>query len=290
MYCVVCGEYANGHKLWSGAEDCICDYCYEQRAWVLRPYDYWPARLRFHRGDKKMSLKSNPRIVYFGVEIEWGNNYPLREELWVVSDFERYFWFTHDGSVPDCAEISTHPFTYLAYKKWYKKKVFEPLFDIVNKRTDVRIIRGGLHVHISKAPLTETEQLKIYTFINNNNNWPYIRMMFRRHNQRYAAKNNNVEKAKMVWMLDALHPNKYELVNLLPPHTIEIRGWRAPLVIKELDQAIEFCDALVRFAKATSVARLGWYDFVNFLTQIEGHEVLKRRVHFVTKRAREASF
>lgn len=155
-----------------------------------------------------------------------------------------FAYLKKDGSVSDGFEIVTVPAS-LDYHR-------EAWPDII-KKTHGKIkswntLTCGLHVHASRAPLTEEQIAKIVCFVNASFNRQFIFVIAGRRCDDYA-------KFFHKDMGNALTPiEKYEAVNLLHNATIEFRVFRGTVKIESLFKAIEFCDALIQFTKDASLA------------------------------------
>ena len=106
----------------------------------------------------------------------------------------------------------------------------------------------GLHVHVSKAGMSKLQIAKIVSFINAPEHESFIRAIARRYNEGYCK----IKQKKMGSSADS--GDRYEAVNITSYKTIEFRLFRGSLKYESVIAAIEFCNALVEFAKSTKTS------------------------------------
>jgi len=165
-------------------------------------------------------------------------------------------FFEHDGSLNDGFEIITQPFSLPAHER---------LWQFLNDRDAVRGLRShntstcGLHVHITKAEMTQMQIAKMVTFINDPANEPLIKAVARR----YATGYCRIKKKTIEDAMDS--EDRYEALNITPSRTIELRVFRGSLKYDSVMSAIEFSNAIVEF---TAGKRFGPTELTmdNFMT------------------------
>jgi hypothetical protein len=121
----------------------------------------------------------------------------------------------------------------------------------------------GLHVHISRAKLSQLQIAKIVFFVNNPANYGFIKAIARRYGSHYC-KAKNIPLAKGHLNEDT---DRYQLVNLCNRNTIEFRLFKGTLKLGSLLACVEFCCAVVAYCGDTSgggfdMTALGFRRFI----------------------------
>lgn len=141
-------------------EECYYENCNDGESEYIHDSGYRPRPI-FKKVDKEKDE------LYFGIELEVAKGdirdtaEHLRDE-W--SDDESLFFMKEDGSVSNGYEIVSHPFTLAYHKKFVWDKMFAYL--VQNGMRSHNTDNCGLHIHISKKPITITEQIRFGMFIN----------------------------------------------------------------------------------------------------------------------------
>ena len=193
-------------------------------------------------------FKSNRRA--FGVELEVqcrsGDKNAaagrIHEALNPSLNVGEYCFFERDGSIGEGFEIVTQP----AGLDVHREKFALFLQDNDMKR-GLRSHEGGacgLHVHVGREFLTQSQIYRIQSFLNDVRNEALIRSIARRYENGYC-------KFKPVMAKFTAHNkqtgDRYEALNVTNPDTIEFRIFRGSLRYESVIAALEFCNALLTF-------------------------------------------
>lgn len=190
------------HEDWEPPEPPIIGSYHSSKNHFRAQHDDWSAQ--FHR--------------WFGVELEvetrdGDRNEKAKRLNEVINGGEigSKVFFENDGSLNDGFEIITQPFSLPAQRE---------LWQFLNDRNAVRGLRShdtntcGLHVHITKAELTQMQIAKMVTFVNDPANEPLIKAVARR----YATGYCKIKKKSIDDAMDST--DRYEALNITPRRTI----------------------------------------------------------------------
>lgn len=149
----------------------------------------------------------------------------------------------HDGSLAAGFEIVTCPASLAE-----QKKAWNNFFD----KTDINGMKSwstdtcGLHVHYSRAELSDAHIARIVCLVNASHNRNFMHVIAGRTGDRWSK----FEHKDYITPMQGRE--KYEAVNLLHAHTIEFRIFRGTLKKESLFKALEFVDAVVKFCGQTT--------------------------------------
>lgn len=189
------------------------------------------------------------RKIFYGIELECvisdgvkAKRGPKAQE--VVDNFEPGFVvMKEDRSVMELSgfEICTAPATFL-----YQKDAWTKFFDkLPLNLTSYHQEMCGLHVHVSRRPLSLLTIGKMLVFVNNVENKGFVECIAGRPANRYcrvmAKKHGDVHRP------GRQHEDRHEAINLMNPNTVEFRIFKGTLKRESFFKALEFCDALVHF-------------------------------------------
>lgn len=241
--CQGCDEihhYDNEHD-----EDGYCNSCHHSRNHV-HDYGYKPFP----------QFQGNPLERHYGVELEVACEEETQEEFVELSnDWNEEFYPKHDGSLDEGCEIVTHPFTLAFHQQWWKK-----FFKHAPQHPNVTGWSNGecgIHVHIERKGLSTMTISKMVVFVNDPNNYPFIRKIAQRSKNHYSQVCDKKLNRYLVSGSD-----RYDAVNTSNRKTIEIRLFRSSYRLDRILKAVEFCDALVQFCQVTSYRKLNVKEFL----------------------------
>lgn len=210
--------------------------------------------------------KSNKR--FFGVELEVEANDCDRDDAaqgihdWFANNraSSEQLFFEEDGSLSYGFEMITQPMGLDKHReiwKWVEQKQLIKGLRSHNTNT------CGLHVHVSKAGLSSLTISKAVCFVNNPSNMSLIKAIARRYDSGYC-------RPKHVTLAKG-HKNgdKYEMLNIGKRSTIEFRMFRGSLNYNAIQAALEFSNAVVNFAQATSMEELTEQKYLEFIYKPE---------------------
>lgn len=202
-------------------------------------------------GDVIRSYSARPNLTpigdpphYLGVELEVEVNdghTPAERAARVLRALPDQFAITKsDGSLDNGFEICTRPASLEKQREAWKAFFDARLTGIVSHSTAT----CGLHVHCSKAPLSDLDVAKIVCFVNHSANQRFIHTIAGRYSNGFCAL-----KKKQIRTAGRPTGDKYEAVNLCHANTIEFRIFKGTLKRESFFKALEFCDALIAFQR-----------------------------------------
>ena len=234
-----------------------CTACTHENQ-TLHNYSYKPVP-QFFPGYKTDNL-------YLGVELEVdrhdsdSNN--TAEEIDAILDGKGYL--KEDGSLDHGFEVVTHPCTLEYHKTIFPwSAITSALKDAGYKSHDTKTC--GLHVHINKDFLSETERIKLGIFINTQQ--AKMEKIARRSETRWA-KYKKLEK--LMNSSKNGSEGRYEALNWQNDNTVEFRIFKGTLKLSTLLASVEIVDAAARFVKTVSTPKItdtvgAWKLFIDFI-------------------------
>lgn len=176
---------------------------------------------------------------FYGVELEVEcvscNRECKAEEI--KEDLEDFALIKEDGSLSNGFEIVTRPASLDE-----QRKNWQAFFPHVSGLCSFNTTTCGLHVHCSRAPLSELTVAKIICFTNAAHNRRFMSVIAGRPSGNWSK-----YKIKKIGQANKYNSDRYEAVNLQNSHTIEFRIFKGTLKKESIFKAIEFCDALIAF-------------------------------------------
>ena len=217
--------------------------------------------------DLRLTALPNERVElntpYYGVELEVERRKDCPNDIAerVHNLMHRHLPFAllkGDGSLSNGFEIVTAPSTLNAHKKYW-----QPFFDsgdeAINNLKSWNTDTTGIHVHISKSALSQSNIGKILVFINDEKNEEFINHIAGRNSNQWAKKSPKKISDGMRTDTD-----KYEAVNTSHRNSIELRIFRGNLSRIGFFRVLEFVDCLVNFVKNTTPRKLYYTDFIKW--------------------------
>jgi len=288
--CHSCGEvfYSDDMTYDEGDDVWYCSSCYEEcnDDSIIRQYHHNPRIVYFP------ATKSAETFRGFGIELEVsGDNAnpdcspsELAEELSDV--FGDHAYYMHDGSIGDGVEIITQPHTMEEFLKLPWRDILKQIRDHGYRSHDAKCC--GLHMHISRAAMTENGIARIIYFYEH-----YIQDIVR-ISRRNSDQMSNwastygwgdltfAELANQVKSHDhGDHSDRYHAVNLTNANTVEFRLMRGTLNYDSFMATIDFL-----WTTAMNANTMNDEDITNpanFLKGLKSDtvEYIKRRNAFV---------
>lgn len=238
--CEDCGESYHNDS-YSG-NDGFCNNCHCRNS-IDSIQDYsTKAPANFLAKKVIKNNKGKDITQYFGVELEvecgeHNRNLLAKSVREIMGDF---IITKHDGSLENGFEIVTIPADFETQcEKWANF--------LKNKPKGLKSYETstcGLHIHVSRRPLTALQIGKILVFMNNSANASFIEAVAGREINHFCAR-------KTKKLTDALPKNqsrdRREVVNLTNKETIEFRVFKGTLYKQSLFRYLEFTDCLIKF-------------------------------------------
>lgn len=228
------------------------------------------APLEYHQKPSFQPLGKSLFGEYFGVELELecsDSFVPLRNAIVfdcneLLNEESQFCIFKRDGSLKNSGdggfEICTSPAS-LEYHKAKWVKFFNNLPEGLEASS-----RCGMHVHISKAPLTSLQIGKIIGFVHNPLNAQFLALVAGRPSNDYCEyKSNKTCKFALSKYINQF--SHRSAVNVLNGATIEIRIFASTTNYASFIKNIEFCHALVKYAGSGNISIAESKNLKNFL-------------------------
>lgn len=188
---------------------------------------------------KFKATRVRPNTVYLGCELEYETNNRDRAQLAVGKLMHGHALMKSDGSIRNGFEIVTCPATLDIHLDVFKK-----FYD--NIPPDLKVEKNvGMHVHISRKPLSHLTIGKLTEFLNRLDNKQFIHHIAGRIDNSYARMSND-RTVTFPWK----HRNggdRYNALNLNNQNTIEVRLFATPMNYKEFAMRLQFVQALVDY-------------------------------------------
>ncbi len=159
-------------------------------------------------------------------------------------DATEYVTLKEDGSLSRCEgfEVVTRPDSPAVHKRVFEKA----LSDTTVKKYMTSWTNGccGIHIHVSRAPLSALWIGRILVFMNSKKLESLVHKVAGRTGNQYTQ---YIEKRLSDGADNS--PNRYEAVNTLGEHTIEFRIFRGTLAKDGFIKNIEFVEAVLEYTR-----------------------------------------
>lgn len=207
--------------------------------------------------------------IFYGIELEvfCPTNEQAKARDWYKAvnpiGEQKYAVFESDGSIGNGFEMISMPAGIDVHKERLKHVLMSAELKQGCKSHDTT--RCGLHVHITKSALTQSQISRMQSFLNDTMNQELITQVARRYHTNYSRFLGELGKLKS-------HPqvsrDRYEVLNLTNDNTVEVRIFRGSLKYEAVVAAIEFTNALVNFCRPgiTPFNKFNSQGFREFLT------------------------
>ena len=250
-YCESCSESHPEHVQGCGECNSCLDACTCSDDEIIKDYGT--------EAPKYLGFQGSPADgLFLGVELEVEVHAGHREdsaESWLEHNGE-WSICCEDGSLNQAPgyEIKTAPMSLeLHQQRWAGALAREAW---ANKVKSCNTTTCGLHVHVSRAPLSPLTIGKIVCFMNSDASVPFVVALAGRK----KFYNGDYDKGKAVKSTAALEKSatefprtRYEAVNLCNADTIEFRVFKGTVNTTHVLADIEFCEALVRWSIQNTV-------------------------------------
>jgi hypothetical protein len=188
---------------------------------------------------KFKATRVRPNTVYLGCELEYETKNRNRAQIGVGKLLHGHALMKSDGSIRNGFEIVTCPATLDIHLEMFKK-----FYD--NIPPDLKVEKNvGMHVHISRKPLSQLTIGKLTEFLNRDDNKQFIHHIAGRIDNNYARMESD-RTVTFPWR----HRNgggRYNALNLNNENTIEVRLFATPMNYKEFAMRLQFVQALVDY-------------------------------------------
>lgn len=195
---------------------------------------------------------------FFGVELECNSQDQDDPEFALDAlngslDKENHAYLKEDSSICGGFEIVTHPHTLKAHRA-----LWEEFFAGMPRQglTSYKSGHCGMHVHVSRASLSELQRRRIIVFLNAPENKAYIETIAQRQSNSYSQLDPN---KKIQYRLS---DKRYEAYNTSNSSTDEFRLFRGTTRKDRFFKNLEFVDACIDFCFETNYPGLTFTAFV----------------------------
>lgn len=245
-------------------DDGYCQSCWDEQL-EEQEEERGPIREYSYNVLNALSAFGPRGTVQYGVELEvetpGGARDDLAEEVISVIG-EDFVVLKEDGSLDHGFEIVSAPAPLNIHKaRW------DTLFEWHDKRRKLRSYDTntcGMHVHISRAGLTQLQIGRMLVFLHNPDNAQFVKHIAQRNPERwasFAAKKKHVDAKRQ-------DGDRYVALNLRPRYTVELRIFKGTLKRESFYKNLEFAAALVAFTAPAerSLIEAGRHEeFVKFV-------------------------
>ena len=213
--------------------DHVCHHCLDA-SYKIHNYS-----TRVENMLKFKATRVRPNTVYLGCELEYETNNRNRAQIGVGKLMHGHALMKSDGSIRNGFEIVTCPATLDIHLDVFKK-----FYD--NIPPDLRIENNvGMHVHISRRPLSQLTIGKLTEFLNRLDNKQFIGHIAGRIDNAYARMDSG---RTIIFPRKNRHGgDRYNALNLNNEKTIEVRLFATPMNYKEFASRLQFVQALVDY-------------------------------------------
>jgi len=213
--------------------DGVCHHCLDA-SYKIHNYS-----TRVEQMLKFKATRVRPNTVYLGCELEYETNNRNRAQIGVGKLMHGHALMKSDGSIHNGFEIVTCPATLDIHLEIFKK-----FYDSIPP--DLKIEKNvGMHVHVSRKPLSQLTIGKLTEFLNRLDNKQFIAHIAGRIDNNYARMNDE-RTVTFPWK----HRNggdRYNALNLNNSNTVEVRLFATPMNYKEFATRLQFVQALVDY-------------------------------------------
>jgi hypothetical protein len=213
--------------------DGVCHHCLDA-SYKIHNYS-----TRVEQMLKFKATRVRPNTVYLGCELEYETNNRNRAQIGVGKLMHGHALMKSDGSIRNGFEIVTCPATLDIHLEIFKK-----FYDSIPP--DLKIEKNvGMHVHVSRKPLSQLTIGKLTEFLNRLDNKQFIAHIAGRIDNNYARMNDE-RTVTFPWK----HRNggdRYNALNLNNSNTVEVRLFATPMNYKEFATRLQFVQALVDY-------------------------------------------
>ncbi len=251
-----------------------------------------------YRAPKFLTRGEGP--LFFGIENEMGLGRGVESfGKHLSATFHRNdLYYVYDGSIKPRdtgVEIVCHP---RSFDEVYKSN-FEEMFkhDSIEENATC-----GMHVHLSKEAFTRPHLFKFLCFfyewktfvekIAGRKYSEHILEDYSGNKKKQCAEDSGYKEMARKARLKG-GQDRYQAINLVPEHTVEVRVFKGATCVEELYKNVEFCDALFHYTKSVKRKEMSEKGFRKF---VEGKKDLYRNltsflsgVPFSRRRAKKKS-
>lgn len=206
----------------------------------IRGYtDRAPSFLKFKEGKYSKALYKEP--LYLGVELEMECDDSVDADLvYAAKTLGNHCIFKRDGSISNGFEIVSTAATLDVHKTEWKA-----FFDGVKDKSTLHEADSvGMHVHVSRKPLSVLTIGKMTEFMNLPENKQYLERVAGRWSDRFAGQEH---RSVTFAFTNQSGGERYNALNLRNKHTVEFRIFASTRNYDEFVMRLEFCEAVTHY-------------------------------------------
>jgi hypothetical protein len=263
--CEDCGCLIHDDNTYWHGDNRYCSCCYDNRHCpYIHEYGYKPDP------DFRKTDSDGDKPVYLGFELEAGDlgdeddrNYTAEK----IDNLTSLAYMKEDGSIPNYGfELVTHPLTYLYHKDKANWAEILRVMDDAGMKSHDASDSCGLHVHVSRNALTDTQWVFVDWFVHHEQE---IFERIARRKDEYYAKFKKKQDGVSVKDTYGKGYDRYSAVNFCNRRTVEFRLFRGTLRYETLIGTLAIVDALVIWAKTIHArdifAKGAWSTFLDVI-------------------------
>lgn len=213
---------------------------------------------------KATNVKPKQEPLYMGIELEYETTKREPASIKVGRLLKGHAIMKSDGSIRNGFEIVTCPATIDIHQEEFSK-FFKDLPEELQVASNV-----GMHIHVSKKPLSLFTIGKLTAFMNREINKRFIEYIAGRNSNTYCRFDS---KRTVTFPWTNKSSERYNTLNLNNKDTIEFRIFSTPMSYDDFASKIQFCKALVDYAMPANLALpiSEITNYANFLKWLQGN-------------------
>lgn len=237
-----------------------CTRCEKQHYKIHNYSTRVPDLLKF----KAKNVKPKQEPLYFGIELEYETSNRDKAAVKVGRLLKGHAIMKSDGSIRHGFEVVTCPATIDIHLDEFDK-FFKDIPEELQIAPNV-----GMHIHVSKKPLSLFTIGKLTAFMNREINKRFIEFVAGRNSNSYCRLDS---KRTVTFPWTNKSSERYNTLNLNNSQTIEFRIFSTPLTYDDFASKIQFCKALVDYAMPANLALpiSEITNYANFIKWLQGN-------------------
>lgn len=214
---------------------------------------------------KFKATKVKPNTLYLGAELEYESRSNRdKDAIFSNRSLRGHAILKSDGSIRNGFEIVTCPATLDIHLAEFKK-FFSGLKTNSNLHGDSNT---GMHVHISRKPLSMLTVGKMTAFLNNEDNSKFLEKIAGRKLNSYCQQSK--DRTVSYPLVNGIGGARYNILNLSNSDTVELRMFSTPESYEDFAHKLEFTEALANYCSPCTVNHsvYGLLKFTNFISWV----------------------
>jgi len=278
--CDSCGSIENSYDVVHRDGNCYCESCFDDRYYycdrcddyhdrdegcdwgdsIIHEYKYKPKPIFFTVGDEKPGL-----FIGFELEVERSDSDMHVSDMAELIE-DDFIYFKSDRSLSDGFEIVSYPLSrkWIAKNRERIKKMLEKLSEKGYKSYDTDTC--GMHVHLTKDYLSNTEVAKLLKFFKQNSGFIFKFSRRTRDNfERWCRTNEDNMCNVIEYAKKKINHGPRHIAANITNNTIEIRIFRGTLKTESFFKNIEFAISLCEYVKETGYNDTSLQSYLKYI-------------------------